>query len=198
MNVIRHDLPQLITAAAAIADEAQLKFGVLSPIQLNWKPARDQWGVGLCVEHLLTTNLQYFPIFEAARNGRHKAPFAGRIPLLPGLFGKLLLKAVSPQTPKKLRATPVFWPAASDVDAAVVRRFTDQQTQLAEYFGAVERQGLGKIVITSPVSPLITYSLLDACRIIVAHEQRHLQQATRVVETPGFPRAPEGFAQPRT
>jgi hypothetical protein len=30
---------------------------------------------------------------------------------------------------------------------------------------------------------LITYSVLDACRLIVAHERRHLTQAKRVMET---------------
>lgn len=187
MNIVRHDLPELITATRAIADEAQLKFGGLNLVQLNWKPAAGQWSVGLCLDHLLTANLHYFPIFEAARNGLHQATFVERLPLLPKIFGNLLLKAVSPQAPKKLRAPRVFQPDASNVDAAVVRRFTEQQAQLAEYFGAVERQGLGKTVITSPVSPILTYSLIDACRIIVAHEQRHLQQAERVVGAPGFP-----------
>jgi hypothetical protein len=36
-----------------------------------------------------------------------------------------------------------------------------------------------KITITSPVLPFITYSLMDACRIIVVHEQNHFVQATR-------------------
>jgi sulfite reductase beta subunit-like hemoprotein len=47
---------------------------------------------------------------------------------------------------------------------------------------------LEKIVITSPVAAAITYSLMDAYRLIVVHEQRHFQQARRVTEEPGFPR----------
>jgi len=45
-----------------------------------------------------------------------------------------------------------------------------------------------RIVMTSPFVSFITYNLLDACRLIVAHERRHLAQAQRVMETPGFPR----------
>jgi hypothetical protein len=37
------------------------------------------------------------------------------------------------------------------------------------------------------VASFITYSLMDACRIIVTHEQNHFVQATRVLESPGFP-----------
>ena len=48
---------------------------------------------------------------------------------------------------------------------------------------------LNSITITSPVSRLITYSLMDAYRIIVVHEQNHLVQPRRVMESPGFPGA---------
>jgi hypothetical protein len=46
---------------------------------------------------------------------------------------------------------------------------------------------LERITITSPVHAVVTYSLQDACRIIVVHEQNHFVQATRVMESPGFP-----------
>jgi hypothetical protein len=44
-----------------------------------------------------------------------------------------------------------------------------------------------KIIIYSPVTKVVTYSLLDAYRIIAAHERRHFEQARRVMEMPGFP-----------
>jgi hypothetical protein len=46
-----------------------------------------------------------------------------------------------------------------------------------------------KIVVTSPAvsAGFVTYSLLDAYRIIVVHEQRHFQQAKRVTDERGFP-----------
>jgi integrase len=34
---------------------------------------------------------------------------------------------------------------------------------------------------------VVRYSLMDACRIIVVHEQNHFAQATRVMGTQGFP-----------
>ncbi len=37
------------------------------------------------------------------------------------------------------------------------------------------------------MSRLVTYSLMDAYRIIVVHEQNHFVQAKRVMEWPGFP-----------
>ena len=52
---------------------------------------------------------------------------------------------------------------------------------------ATEDLDLEKIKISSPVSNLITYSLMDAYRIIITHEKRHFLQATRVAEMDGFP-----------
>ena len=49
---------------------------------------------------------------------------------------------------------------------------------------------LDSITITSPVARFVTYSLMDAYRIIVVHEQNHFVQARRVMEAPGFPGAP--------
>ena len=51
---------------------------------------------------------------------------------------------------------------------------------------ATENLDLDKIKISSPVTNLITYSLMDAYRIIVVHEKRHFLQAVRVSEMNGF------------
>jgi hypothetical protein len=47
---------------------------------------------------------------------------------------------------------------------------------------------LRRTVVTSPVTAVATYSLLDAYRIIVGHERKHFEQARRVAESEGFPR----------
>ena len=41
--------------------------------------------------------------------------------------------------------------------------------------------------VTSPVSRVITYSLLNAYRIVVVHEHLHLRQARAVAASAGFP-----------
>jgi hypothetical protein len=46
---------------------------------------------------------------------------------------------------------------------------------------------LESITITSPVVRVVTYSLMDAYRIVVVHGQNHFVQAQRVMESPGFP-----------
>jgi hypothetical protein len=53
---------------------------------------------------------------------------------------------------------------------------------------ATEDLDVEKIIISSPVTNLITYSLMDAYRIIINHEKRHFLQAIRVSEMDGFPK----------
>jgi hypothetical protein len=98
-----------------------------------------------------------------------------------------LIKSVSPESARKLKAPKIFRPSASSVDAAIIRRFVDQQNQVVEYMKAMEGLRVEKIIIPSPVTGLIAYSVMDAYRVIVAHERRHLLQARRVTETEGFP-----------
>lgn len=186
MDMQKADLANLINAANKVAEDARSVFGYLTPSQLNWKPAPERWSVGQCFDHLITTNKGYFPVVENVLAGK-KSTFLESLPVLPGLAGKLLIKSLDPSSTRKIKAPKKFQPAQSDIRASVINDFIDQQARIVEKMKATKHLDLEKIVITSPVSAAITYSLMDAYRIIVVHEQRHFQQAKRVTEESGFP-----------
>jgi hypothetical protein len=98
-----------------------------------------------------------------------------------------LIKAVDPASTRKVKAPKVFQPAQSDISGSVIDDFVAQQATIVEKMKATEHLDLEKIVITSPVAAVVTYSLMDAYRVIVVHEHRHFQQAKRVTEESGFP-----------
>lgn len=181
-----------ITVAEAIREiervtaEVNRDFGSLSPIQLNWKPAADRWSIGECLEHQITANGLYFPIVEAILAGRYSKPLLGRIPGYPGMCGRMLIKAVSPQTARKVKTMAVFEPARSTVDADEVARFSEHQGRLVELIRKSEPLDLRKVIVASPATSMIVYSLLDAWRLIAAHEVRHLGQARHVAAMDGF------------
>jgi hypothetical protein len=186
MNAQKADLANLIAAANKIANEAKSTFGHLSPVQLNWKPSSDRWSVAQCFDHLLTSNEGYLPIVDSVLAGR-KQTFWERMPVLPGLAGKLLIKSLDPANTRKIKAPKRFEPSQSDIKSSVIADFVDQQGRLVEKMKSTEHLDLEKVVITSPALAAITYSLMDAYRIIVVHEQRHFQQAQRVMEESAFP-----------
>lgn len=186
MNAQKADLANLIAAANNIANETKSTFGNLTPLQLNWKPSADRWSVAQCFDHLLTSHEGYLPIIDNVLAGKKRTVWE-RMPLLPGLAGKMLIKSLDPANTRKMKARKAFTPAQSDIKASVINDFVDQQGKIVEKMKATDHLDLEKIVITSPVLAVITYSLMDAYRVIVVHCQRHFQQAKRVMDESGFP-----------
>ncbi len=186
MNYQTANFATIITTANDIATRAKSTFGRLTPSQLNWKPSAERWSVAQCFEHLMTTNKGYLPEIERVLAG-HKTTLWQRMPLVPGMFGKLLIKSLDPASTRKLKAPKNFQPAQSNISASIIDDFVAQQSQVVEKIKATEDLDLEKIVITSPVAAVVTYSLMDAYRIIVVHEERHFQQAERVMAESAFP-----------
>ena len=186
MDYLTAKLPALITEANNIAAETKSTFGRLTPTQLNWKPSAERWSVAQCFEHLLTTNKGYFPPIEGVIAGI-KPTFWQRMPLLPGLAGKLLIKSLDPKSTRKIKAPKKFQPAQSDISASVLDDFVDLQAKIVDKMRSTEHLDLEKIIITSPFASAITYSMMDAYRVIVVHERRHFEQARRVTEEAAFP-----------
>jgi hypothetical protein len=184
---LRHaDLPKLIAEANSLASDAKAVFGQLTVSQLNWKPSAERWSVAQCFDHLLTTNKGYFPAIENVLTGQ-KPTFWQRLPLLPRLEGSLLMKFVDPASTRKIKAPKKFEPAQSGISGSVINDFIDQQGKIVEKMKSTEHLDLDRAIISSPVGAAITYSLMDAYRVIVIHEHRHFQQAKRVTEEGAFP-----------
>lgn len=183
------ELDKLIQNARTIAADARSSFGKLSAAQLNWKPATERWSIAQCFDHLINSNRGYLPIIDSVRRGTKKTTFWERLPVLPGLAGKLLIRSLDPASVRQIKAPKKFQPAQSEISANIIDDFVAHQKTVIEGMKSTSHLDLEKIVITSPAvsAPIVTYSLMDAYRIIVIHEQRHLQQAKRVATEAGFP-----------
>jgi len=182
-------LEEAIREIERVTAEVRRDFEMLSPERLNWKPVPDRWSIGECLEHLIAANSLYFGIVEAMLAGRYRKPLLGRIPGYAGLCGRMLINAVSPQTARKVKTAAVFEPARSAVDANEVARFAEHQHKLVETIRKSERLNPATTIVASPVTSMIVYSLLDAWRLIAAHEVRHLGQARNVAAMDGSPKA---------
>ena len=186
MDYTKITLEEAIREIERVTAEIKRDFGSLSAGQLNWKPGSERWSVGECLEHLITANSLYFAIVEAILAGRYSKPLLGRMPGYAGMCGRMLINAVSPRSARKVKTAAVFEPALSKVDANEVARFALHQSKLVECIRKSERFNLEKTIVASPVTSMIVYSLLDAWRLIAAHEARHLGQARNVAAMDGF------------
>jgi hypothetical protein len=186
-DVKNGELVGLVEELGAVTEDARKVFGGLTPAQLNWKPSAEQWSVGQCFDHLIQTNRCFFPDMERVAAGTFKSSAWARVSPLSGFCARMILRALDPVKGMKTKAARVFLPASSDVSADVIEKFTGHQVELAERMRATAGRDPRRTMVSSPVTAVATYSLLDAYRIIVAHERKHFEQARRVTNVPGFP-----------
>jgi hypothetical protein len=165
MDYVSLPWAEVLDEADAIATDANTLFGHLNAQQINWKPSTDQWSVAQCLEHLITINRAYYPQFDQIIKGEKKTTLWQRIPVLPSLFGRMMVKALSPNFNHKFKAPEIARPSTSAIDPQIVNRFVEHQRELMAKFRAMERLDLAKIIVTSPFA-----------------------QAQRVIKTGGFPK----------
>jgi hypothetical protein len=193
-NLQDSDLSTVLTEGRLVADETTRAFGKLSAPQVNWTPGAGEWSIGQCFDHLIISNRPFFQIIEEVLEGRQRRRAWERMPMLLRFFGKLLINMLRPDSGRKAKARPAFYPSSSHIAPGIIATFLEQQDRLLRLMEATRGFDLDGITISSPVIRFVTYSLMDAHRIIVVHEQNHFVQATRVRESPGFPEHTPGAA----
>ena len=186
-NYTTLSLADIVAELSEIAGEAQAVFGQLDGHQLNWRPDVSRWSVAQCFDHLLHTNRAMFQSIEAATDGLHRPTLWQRLPVLPRLFGSILIESQMPEVKRKSTAPRLAEPSSSAIDSAIIDRFVAYQHEAAARVRSLEGRDLVRIIMVSPFVSYVTYSVLDGCRLIVTHERRHFEQARRVTREPGFP-----------
>lgn len=179
-------LQEIHTEIDAVARDAEAIFGRLTARQLNWKPAPDRWSVAQCFDHLIVINRLMLDGMARALEPSTPKAFVERVPGLPRLAGKFMIRSLSPTNPRRLPVPAPAAPSTSDLGSDVIGQFVAAQSATRERIESFEHRDLARITMVSPFASVVAYSVLDACRIIVAHERRHFEQARRVMESPGF------------
>ncbi len=180
-------LPQIFDEAEAIAGDASTLFGHLNSQQINWKPSADSWSVAQCLDHLIDINREYYSVFDRVLKGSYRKTLLHRMPFLPQLSGRFMIRILSPNSAQKFKSPGAAKPSESAIDPQIVERFVAHQGDLLAKMRSLASKKLAETIITSPFASVVVYSLLDTFRLLMAHERRHFAQAQRVMETAGFP-----------
>ena len=163
------------------AGQYQDLFGDLDKEALNWRPAPHKWSIAQCIDHVVVTNESYFPILEGIKEGTYRHGPLGHLPLLPMLFGKMIISTVGPQRKRKVKTFPVWEPTYTTIDFDVLEQLHLGHERLKEAFKELPEDNYHSIIISSPANKHIVYSLTDMMEILDLHEQRHLEQAKEVM-----------------
>ena len=177
---------ELLAGLGEVARETEASFGGLDARRLNWRPSAERWSVGQCFEHLLITNGLMIRATDDALGSGSRTVWQ-RLPVLPGMLGRALIRSQTPGAARKYKAPPSAKPATSDIASDIIPRFLAQHRELVTRLAALDEAHAARTIMASPFLKVITYSVLDGFRLLLAHDRRHFEQARRVTLSPEFP-----------
>lgn len=178
LRSLHDDLEAVRAAAEAFRDG-------LAAEQITWRPEPDVWGVADCFEHLRKMEKAYVRgLADAVERAE-----PGDAPFRPRWLARQFIALNGPDPKLKLPTPPAARPKTEgSASADAIGRFLDQQAEVAGFVRAADGKNLNTGRFASPFSRLLRFSLGEGLTLLVRHEQRHLGQARRVIERPGFPR----------
>jgi hypothetical protein len=179
-------IQECITATKANVERALRKFSSLSKKQLNWKPGPDSWSAGECISHLINSNALYHCKIESILTSNTSAP-AKDFSYKQSLVGKMIVKGVDPANVRKSKTFKVFFPDASDITKSIIYDYAVSSNKFIELADKFRHLDLKKIKLSSPVNKILRMNLGDPLIIIPKHDERHLNQAERVMSQKEFP-----------
>ena len=180
-------LEEILPRFEAVKAEMNLHFEELTEEQLNWKSNRNQWSIGQCIDHLVTSNSTYFPTFQALVEGRHARRWLERVPFWASFGGRILLESIQPVPNTKTKSPKAFMPTQGGIPADILRKYGEQQARLLDFLIHLDKLDHDQTIVTSPASPFITYTLKANIQILANHEERHLYQAKEIKKHAAFP-----------
>jgi hypothetical protein len=193
------ELAALADQLTAVERRWRALAGTMTPAQFNWRPASGRWSVGEHLAHLNLVDAGYLPYLDAMIARGHADGLVPRPGSRHPLLGRLLINGAEPPVSLRVRTA----------DANVPPAHVDRDGALAE-LAAVRRALRERIAAATGLDPRrvrarylpgigparwATLSLGQWLALTAAHDRRHLWLAERVVGSPGFPRADDGFRE---
>jgi hypothetical protein len=156
-------------------------FQNLNEAALLQIPENGGWSIAQCFEHLNSYGRYYLPQIKnaLAKYPENSPGSTFKSTWLGGYFTKMML----PTNTNKYKAFKDHIPAINLDAHAVLAEFIEQQETLLSYLKQSRKADLDKIRIPISISKWIRLKLGDVFQFIIAHEERHLLQAKRVLSS---------------
>lgn len=167
--------------------EADRLVTPLSDQQFNWQPRPDAWSVAQCLDHVNITARLYLPLMDEGIADSIRRGAYGPGPFSYNWLGRLFVWVVQPQTRIKAKAPKAFQPPVGRARNEVTAAFRAYQVQYVDRLRQANGLDLARGRVRSPIVNWLRMPLGSSFAMMIAHEGRHLAQARRVTETPGFP-----------
>lgn len=136
------------------------------------------WSIAQCLEHLNTYGRYYLPYLEKSLQ---QAPdCTSSIAFKSGLLGNYFTNLMEPVAGMKtMQAAKLHIPGTVTDAHAVVAEFIQQLEILLAYIRRARQKNLNKSTIPVSIFKWVKLNPGDVLRFLVAHNERHIQQAKR-------------------
>lgn len=121
-----------------VARLAQPTFGSFDARPLNWQPDGSRWSIAQCFEHLVIANRVMMGAAMDALDDARSRTIWQRLPVLPGILGRTLIRSQAPETARKFKASPKAQPAARVVAADIVQQFGQRHRDAVDWLRALD------------------------------------------------------------
>jgi hypothetical protein len=178
--------PRLIDEFNAADERAIALAKTLTAEQLAWTPGPREWSICQCLEHLCLASDAYLPAIATSLVDR---PGTMVQEITPGWFGRWFIRNyIEPSATTKKARAPKAIAAGARVDPSILDRFLRSNDQAREIIRGARNYDVNRIRFRNPFVPVIRFTVGTGFEILSKHQRRHLLQAERVRQAPGFPR----------
>ncbi len=168
-------------------ETAQALFDGLSPEQLAWRPTDEQWSLADICGHLATTAELYVTELDVAiARGHSDAAYSER-PFQGTILSRLVVWTMEPPVRVRMRSPRDLRPNPSEAPTDARHRYHVAQRNLEIRMERAAGLDLAHVRVRLPELRQVRLSLGAVLALLLAHERRHLWQATIVRRLPGFP-----------
>ncbi|HOZ85860.1 MAG TPA: DinB family protein [Niabella sp.] len=159
--------------------EAVKEFQQQSDETLNQKTNLQSWNAVECIEHLNRYGKFYLPEI----NERIKASKTPPSPeFKTGWLGNYFAKSMLPKEKlNKMKTFAPMNPITSEVKRNVLDVFEQQLKTMLTLLQDAEKVNLTKVKTSISISPFVKLRLGDTFRVVIYHNERHIQQAKRAM-----------------
>ena len=159
----------------------------LSRPQLAWRPSEAQWGLAEICSHLAAITTLYMPALDTAiRRGHSDAAYSDR-PFQGSVVSRFLVWTMEPPVRLRQRSPKALVPRLTDDPVESRQLYRAAQAAFELRLERAAGLDLAHIGVTLPTIRHATFALGTVLALLLAHERRHLWQATVVRKSPNFP-----------
>ncbi len=171
-----------------LSGDADALLSPLSDDQFYWRPPAGGWSCAQCIEHLNMAARTYLPSIDEGIAVAIRAGQYGSGPFAYNWLGRLTVAIVAPPVRMRVKAPRAIQPGDERPRSQIMAAFRAYQVQFIDRLRQADGLNLAKARVGSPMTPWIRLPLGSGFGVVIAHERRHLWQATRLTESPAFPR----------